>query len=144
MTTSPLVIASCGAKKAPAACAAAVLYAGSYAQMCLRAAWQLAADAADIRILSARHGLLRLTTVIEPYDTRLSDYDAITTEQLHAQATATGLLHRPVTVLAGAEYTRLVREVWPHAEAPLLGSRGIGEHRQRLARIIYAQAGGHR
>ncbi|WP_280459854.1 DUF6884 domain-containing protein [Nocardia carnea] len=140
MTTSPLVIASCGAKKAPAACAAAALYTGSYAQMCLRAAWQLADDAADIRILSARHGLLSLTTEVEPYDTRLSDFDAITAERLHDQAAAAGLLIRPVIVLAGAEYTRLVRAVWPTAEAPLLGSRGIGEHRQRLARIIYSEA----
>lgn len=144
MTTSPLVIASCGQKKAPTKCEAASLYTGSYAQMCLRAAWTLADDAADIRILSALHGLLSLTTKVEPYDIRLSAYNAITAEQLHNQAAADGLLARPVIVLAGAEYTRLVREVWPHAEAPLLGSRGIGEHRHRLARIIHAKPKGHR
>ncbi|WP_342214040.1 DUF6884 domain-containing protein [Nocardia abscessus] len=129
-----------GPNTPPPAGAAATLYTGSYAQMCLRAAWQLADAAADIRILSARHGLLTLTTEVEPYDTRLSDCDAITAEQLHDQAAAAGLLARPAIVLAGAEYTRLVREVWPNAEAPLLGSRGIGEHRQRLARIIYSEA----
>lgn len=130
-----LILVACGARKAESARAAADLYTGSYTRMCLHAARTLAADT-DIRIISARHGLLTLTTEIEPYDTTLSDTTAITAEQLHDQAAAAGLLHRNVIVLGGAGYTRLVREVWPDAAAPLLGSRGIGEHRQRLARII--------
>lgn len=130
-----LILVACGARKAESARAAADLYTGSYTRMCLRAARTLAADT-DIRIISARHGLLTLTTEIEPYDTTLSDTTAITAEQLHDQAAAASLLHRNVVVLGGAGYTRLVREVWPDADAPLLGSRGIGEHRQRLARII--------
>lgn len=139
MTTAPLVIASCGARKAPAACAAADLYTGSYARMCLRAARALAADP-DIRILSARYGLLELAAVAAPYDTRLGHPGAVTAEQLHGQAAAAGLLARPVIVLAGAAYTRMTRTVWPHARAPLEGARGIGEHRSRLARIIHTEA----
>ncbi len=133
--SEPLILVACGARKAETARPAADLYTGSYTRMCLRAARALADDG-DIRIISARHGLLALTTEIEPYDTNLTDSTAITPERLRDQAAAAGLLHRDVVVLAGTGYTRLVREIWPSAAAPLLGSRGIGEHRQRLARII--------
>ncbi|NKY89876.1 DUF6884 domain-containing protein [Nocardia veterana] len=135
----PLILVSCGARKGPQPAPAADLYTGSYIVMCLRAARALADDA-DIRILSARHGLVELAQVIEPYDTRITDTGAITAEWLCYQAAAAGLLGRPVTVLAGAAYTRLVRRVWPHAHAPLEGLPGIGAHRRRLAEIITSAA----
>lgn len=103
--------------------------------MCLRAARTLATDD-DIRIIYARHGLLALTTTIAPYDTKLSASTAITAEQLHDQplqlASCTGTSSCSVEPSTRGWCAR----VWPGAEAPLLGSRGIGEHRQRLARII--------
>ncbi|MEU8901313.1 DUF6884 domain-containing protein [Nocardia sp. NPDC048505] len=140
MSESPLVLSSCGAAKRETACAAKDLYVGSYARMCLRAAYALADCPADVRILSAAHGLVYPDTVLEPYDIRLGDAEAITAPHLAVQAVDAGLYDRPVIVLAGAAYTRLVRQVWPHAQAPLLGVRGIGESRQRLAAILKTQA----
>ncbi|MFI9507261.1 DUF6884 domain-containing protein [Nocardia sp. NPDC052566] len=139
MSTSPLVISSCGARKAPAACSAGSLYTGSYARMCLRAARALAADS-DIRILSARHGLLGLDREVQPYDTRLSSRDAITADRLRAQAADDGLLHRPVIVLAGSAYTALVRQVWTEVTTPLAGLPGMGAHLARLADIATTKA----
>ena len=138
MITLPLIVVTCGARKAATATTAAEMYIGSYARQCLRAARVLAVDP-DIRIMSARHGLLALDEKIEPYDTRLGTANAITAEQLHAQAAAAGLLARPVTVLAGAAYTGLARQVWPQASAPLAGLPGLGAHMQRLAEIIQTQ-----
>lgn len=133
--TFPLILVTCGARKAARPTTAAAMYVGSYARQCLRAARVLAVDS-DIRIVSARYGLLGLDEEIEPYETRLGTANAITAEQLHAQAAAAGLLARPVTVFAGAAYTRLARQVWPQASAPLAGLPGVGAHMQRLAEII--------
>lgn len=106
--------------------------------MCLRAAHTLT-EAHLIRIVSARHGLLPLDRVVAPYETRMTDPEAITAAELRAQADEQDLTDRTsVIVLAGIAYTSAALAVWPHAELPLAGSRGIGEHRQRLASIIRA------
>ncbi|MGW4355521.1 DUF6884 domain-containing protein [Nocardia sp. NPDC004582] len=131
----PLVVVTCGARKAARPTAAAEMYVGGYARQCLRAARVLAVDP-DIRIVSARYGLLALDEEIEPYETRLGTAKAITAEQLHAQAAAAGLLARPVTIFAGAAYTDLARQVWPQLRAPLAGLPGIGAHLAHLAEII--------
>ncbi|MEU6562677.1 DUF6884 domain-containing protein [Nocardia nova] len=132
---SPLVIVACGARKAMTPQPASALYTGSYNRMCLRAARALSDDR-DIRILSARHGLLELDTVIAPYDTRLGEMDAFTPERLRQQATETGLLDRSVAILAPKAYVALALHAWPDACTPLAGVGGIGKQRRRLAEII--------
>ncbi|WP_225731072.1 MULTISPECIES: YaaA family protein [unclassified Nocardia] len=133
--SADLCVLACGARKADRPRTAAELYIGSYTRLCLRAARTLVPDS-DIRILSARFGLLRLDTVIPPYDTRLGTVGAITADRLHTQAASEGLLDRAVTILAPKAYTTLAQQIWPDARTPLAGARGIGEQQHRLATII--------
>ncbi|WP_236581173.1 hypothetical protein [Rhodococcus sp. T7] len=61
---------------------------------------------------------------------------SVTADTVHAQAAEHGLLDaEDVIVLAGRDYSRIAAAVWPGARTPLVGSRGIGEQQQRLARI---------
>lgn len=136
--TGPLILVACGARKTETARPARELYTGSYVQLCLQAALTLAPPE-QIRIISARHGLVELTTVLDPYDTALTDTDAITATDLHQQAANHHLLDRAVIVFGGARYTTLAREVWPYAIAPLAGHAGIGYQRQYLTRLIAAE-----
>ena len=132
---NPLVIVGCGARKAPRPSPAADLYTGTYTRKRLRAAATLT-DPARIRIISALHGLVLPTTVLEPYDLRLGQLGAITPDQLREQARTAELLdEHTVIVLAGRKYTDLTRRVWPHATAPLAGTRGIGDQLRILTRL---------
>lgn len=132
-----LVVIPCGGKKRKTASfvEAATLYTGSYFRACLRAA--LALTTPDrVRILSAKHGLLRLDEKIAPYDLRMGNGGAISHDRLDAQATGAGLREeRDVVVLAGHDYARLALFVWPHAKVPLRGVGGLGFQLKRLREI---------
>jgi hypothetical protein len=134
----PLVIVPCGQVKLSRPAPAAELYRGSFHAACRRAAAALTAGGGGVLILSARHGLLGLgpTEIVAPYEQRVDRPGAISAEQLRVQAAQRQVLHTPeVVILSGKAYAALARRVWPHAAAPLLGGRGIGEHLARLARI---------
>ncbi|MFR9754100.1 DUF6884 domain-containing protein [Nocardia sp. 004] len=135
MYGSPLLLVACGARKAPNPAPAAELYGGTYFAECLRAARALADDS-DIRIISARHGLVTLAEELEPYDTRIRGRRDQVADLIRYQARTARLLARPVIVLGGRDYVETVRAVWPHAVAPLAGA-AIGIQRQRLARMAY-------
>ncbi|MBM4568982.1 hypothetical protein GS489_00295 [Rhodococcus hoagii] len=133
----PLVIVPCGATKAPTTqpVPAGELYTGTYHRLGLLAAAALTSPEST-RILSGKHGLLRLDDPVAPYDLRLGQPGAVTADDITRQARDQGLLDRPsVVVLGGRDYSRLVLQVWPHATTPLAGSRGIGEHQQRFSAI---------
>ncbi|WP_241665975.1 DUF6884 domain-containing protein [Prescottella subtropica] len=133
----PLVIVPCGAAKVPTTqpVRASHLYTGTYHRLGLRAAAALT-NTESTRILSGKHGLLRLDEPVAPYDLRLGQPGAVTADDVIRQARTQGILDRPhVIALGGRDYTRLVLQVWPHATTPLAGSRGIGEQQQRLATI---------
>lgn len=133
--SNPLVVVPCGSAKEPAAAPAGRLYRGTYHRLGLRAANALTGPE-SVRILSARHWLLPLHTVIEPYNLRLGQPGAITAGQLREQAADQGLLdRRDVVLFGGRDYVDLARQVWPHALTPLTGTAGIGEQQQRLATI---------
>jgi len=136
-----VVIVSCGADKK--ACEpgetipAGELYTGSYHRAARRAADTLTHDSrtARVLILSARWGLLNLDDPIAPYDLRMGDDGAVSSEHLRHQAAALGISDADVTVLGGRAYVEITRTVWPSLSAPLEGSRGIGDHLARLADI---------
>ncbi|WP_458682678.1 DUF6884 domain-containing protein [Prescottella equi] len=131
----PLVVIPCGAAKAPHRSPAGQLYTSGVHRLAQRAARALTGPD-SIRILSARHGLLTLGQLVDPYNLRLGQPGSITAEQLRAQADQQGILGFPdVVVLAGRDYTHLAQRVWPHASTPLAGTRGIGDQQHRLARI---------
>lgn len=65
--TKKLVIIPCGAAKQEQAAPAAELYLGSMFKDALRTARTMTADE-NIRILSAKHGLLKLDEIVDPYE----------------------------------------------------------------------------
>ncbi|MFI7278543.1 DUF6884 domain-containing protein [Streptomyces sp. NPDC049879] len=116
------------------------MYVGSYHLAARRAADALTRDDQDARvlILSAKYGLLPLDRWITAYDTRPGDPDAVSGETLRHQAHDLCVAGADVTVLAGQDYVALAREAFPGVADPLGGSRGIGDHQARLARISAA------
>ncbi|MBE9500787.1 hypothetical protein IHE61_31290 [Streptomyces sp. GKU 257-1] len=136
----PVVIIPCSAGKLDHPAPAGKLYTGSYHTACRRAADALTANGGTILVLSARNGLIPLDRVTEPYDMRMGDPGCVTAAELRDQTTRMGLAQAAnVTILAGTAYTAAARAVWPHASTPLAGSRGIGEHRTRLAALAREQ-----
>lgn len=129
-----LVVIPCGSRKLDRPARAADLYVGSYHRACRRTADALRPD--RLLILSALHGLLDLDDVIEPYDTPHGAAGAVTAGLLREQAAVRGVVRLdPVVALGGARHVELVRAVWPHAETPLSGTRGMGEQMARLAAL---------
>ncbi|MGV9315168.1 DUF6884 domain-containing protein [Streptomyces sp. NPDC003691] len=145
-----VVIVPCGGRKAvneqghpragqPVVCApAGELYVGSYHRATRRAADTLTRGGRTGRVilLSAKYGLVELTTWLSTYDLRAGDPGTVTGETLRRQAHELGISGASVTVLAGKAYAGLAREVWGGTLAePLGGTRGIGEQLGRLADI---------
>jgi hypothetical protein len=137
-----LVILACGARKA--ACfeaPAGDMYVGSYHRAARRAADALTTPGTRVMILSARYGLLNLDDVILRYEMRLGQRYAITKQGLREQAEQLGLAGTAeVIVLAPGGYAELAAHVWPHAQLPLAGTRGIGEQMARLTALATGKA----
>lgn len=136
-----LVVVPCGGKKLERPAAAGKMYVGSYHRLARRAAAALAGDDGQVLILSAKHGLLTFGDVIEPYEQRLGRGRPAPAfvDQVRTQAARLGIAGVPeVTVLAGQAYADVVSAVWPHAQRPLDGCRGIGDQQARLAAIARA------
>lgn len=106
-----IVFIPCGAEKAASACAAADLYVGSMFRTQLAAA-QAIIDSVDghgdIYIVSAKHGIVALDTIVEPYDVKMGDAGSVTADTIAAQCTAHGIVWGEVdvyTMLPKAYYT---------------------------------------
>jgi hypothetical protein len=135
-----LVIVGCGAAKRDHAAFAAELYTGPYFRSCLAYA-RTQAPEDRIRILSAKHCLVRLDTVLEPYNLRLGRGDTSLFLAVRYQARHEGLLDaRRVLVVAGSAYVRVCAEVWPcdHLTAPLPSQGGLFSQRRWLRRMTLA------
>ncbi len=132
-----LVVIPCGKKKAAHAAPAGELYQGSYFTAILTYAKTLSPDD-RIVILSGKHGLLRLTDVIEPYEQRIDQPGAVTVKRVELQARVMGLtIARPVIALTGSAYSKIVTRVWPHAHFPLRTVRGgMGKQLQWLKKQV--------
>ena len=132
---TPLVITPCGATKQPGRHPVTELYRGQYFASCLRYARTIAPDR-DIRILSARHGLLTLDTELTTYEQQFGKPGAITTPELINQARLQKIAgHNTVVALGGKHYRQAALAIWPHATTPLAGLRGIGDHLAELKRL---------
>lgn len=122
-----LVIIPCGGKKLGRPAPAVELYVGPYFKACLRYAQSLVGDY-EIRILSAKYGLLLLRKVIAPYDLRMGQHGCATVAQVRRRAEEQGLLAEgTVVALGGKQYVSVVRSVWPSCLTPLEGVGGIGK-----------------
>lgn len=116
---SEIAVIGCSKTKAGYRCPAAEMYTGQYFRACLAGARVIAPD--RVYILSAKHGLLRPSRVIDPYDLRLGRPGAVTADRLREQARTAGLLGAPVVALCGADYVKLIEQVWEDVDAPLAG-----------------------
>lgn len=135
MNTVPLIVIACGASKRTQPAPAADLYTGSLFRSSLAWARSVAPDD-RIRILSAKHGLVRLNQVLMPYDIRLGQADAMSPDGVHVQAADEGLLKESdVIVVGGKDYVRFARRVWPHARAPFAPDGGLIEGRPSLGAL---------
>jgi hypothetical protein len=81
-----LVIIPCGGAKLSEAAPAAELYIGSMFADTLRTARTMTSDE-NIRILSAKHGLIKLDEIIEPYDVKMGDAASVSMDELRSQIT---------------------------------------------------------
>ncbi|GHB91656.1 hypothetical protein GCM10010306_103590 [Streptomyces umbrinus] len=99
----------------------------------MRAADALTTPGTTVLVLSALYGLVPLDRVLAPYELRMGQPGSVTGDQLRAQARELGVERATeVVVLAGSAYTAAARQVWPRADAPLEGARGMGYQLQRL------------
>lgn len=132
-----LIVIPCGASKLPHPAPGRELYTGAMFKMALRAAEALQArQGGEIVILSGLHGFVALGQELAPYEQRIDEPGAVGVDSLKAWAADAGLgPGAEVVVLAGQAYSSVVRAIWPHAKAPLLGLGGIGYQRRRLGQI---------
>lgn len=136
-----VIVVPCGGRKldTDTPVPAAELYVGSYHRAARRAAEVLAGSTGLVLILSALHGLVTLDQMLAPYELRAGQAGAVTGVKIREQAHALGIAEADVVVLGGRAYVELARQAWPAAEAPLEGTRGIGEQLGRLAAIYKDQ-----
>ena len=135
MTSSVLALVGCGDKKKSTPTEARRLYVSDYFRK--KREWAEGCD--RWRILSAEHGLVHPTSILEPYDTVLSELDEEETEQWAADVTQN---LRPmasdfdeIVFLAGEDYVNPIVEQGLPANVnirwPFEGRR-IGEQIQWL------------
>lgn len=132
-----LVVIPCGAAKQSVPAPAKALYTGAYFRSCRRAAEALKPSLGWL-ILSAKYGLVRPDTMLNPYNLTLGQAGAVTGADLARQAQALGVAAlSPVMVLAGSRYVAAARSVWPHATAPLQANvtGGMGAQMGYLAQV---------
>jgi hypothetical protein len=112
------IVVPCGAAKVDHAAPARDLYTGSAFRHALRAAeGEAEATArdcgveAEVLILSALHGLVRLDQVLDPYNVKMGDADSITVDALAAQVPQVGMQWRDevYAMLPKAYYSRLAQ-----------------------------------
>lgn len=132
-----LVIIPCGSAKLDHAAPAAELYTGSMFLDALRTARTITADE-NIRILSAKHGLVRLDHVLEPYEMKMSDKDSVTGYRLVMQLVGLKFEGDLITFLPKAYLNRLT-SAGNAAGCTVLdqyaGCKGIGFQKARLKQI---------
>jgi hypothetical protein len=132
-----LVIIPCGAAKLDHAAPAAELYTGSMFADALRTARSMTADE-NIRILSAKHGLVRLDHVIEPYEMKMSNKDSVTGFRIVMQLVGLqfdGTIHALLPKLYLSKVTSAAAAVDVKVINHYKGCAGIGFQKARLKQL---------
>ena len=133
---SDFVIIPCGNSKLGIAAPASEFYTGSMFQDSLRTARRLFSDD-RIYIMSAKHGIVKLDKVLEPYDVKLGMEGSIDARTLADSLDEAGI-EGTITSLLPKMYDRLFTEaadgrfdIDHHFE----GTRGIGDQKARLSKL---------
>ena len=132
MTTTFII--PCGKAKLDTAAPARDLYVGGMFRLALDTAEKEAAlDGGRVLILSALHGLLELDQVVEPYDVKMGDAEAVDAARITEQAVALDLLDDDVYALLPSTYFKTLddglRDVYVYASNTYETNRGIGDQR---------------
>jgi cytoplasmic iron level regulating protein YaaA (DUF328/UPF0246 family) len=132
----PLVIISCGDKKLDHPAPAHQLYSGMYFQSML--SYGLSITTLDnIKIVSAKYGLIPAEQIIEPYQLHITNKRAIHASKIYQQAKEQKLLDREQVVLvSGQNYAELMLLIWPKAINILKGRGFINAQRGYLKSIL--------
>lgn len=97
-----------------------------------------------IRIVSAKHGLLHLDDIVDPYDCTIGDVDTVDPSTIRAQAVEQGLTRAacPI-VLCGRRYVQLIEAsgAWDN-DTLILGVAGkeIGDTRSAHKHVVTTEA----
>ena len=144
----PAIVIPCCASKLPAAARAEKLYDSDHFRFTLRAAQARAQEIGGrVWILSARHGLVSLDRVIEPYDVTFGDPEAVTARDVHGQLCVFGI--DQVETLLPRRYRGVLSEAvgMMHRAGDVMrstdlyaGAAGIGYQRGVLARLLQQQS----
>lgn len=144
MNQQTTYIVPCGAQKTATAAPARDLYVGAMFRHTLASALEQAAaeeEPGRVLILSAKHGLVELDTVLQPYEQTIGAAGAISAEALAKQAQALGIDwdSRVHCMLPAAYFARLddaLRSLDCYASNVYEVAGGIGEQRgiNRLSR----------
>lgn len=144
---APVVVIGCTGPKANTAQAARDLYQGRNFGLTLAAALaEVDQDADRVFILSAGHGLVRLSTVLEPYEATVDPTSRPGVIALVAsQAAAFGLADHPeVYAMVSNTYFDVLRDalelVGTYPTPVFEGNRGIGDQRHVMAHSLEGEA----
>lgn len=129
-----IAVIGCGARKKPFAAEAKNLYCGPYFKACLRAASRSVGQHRTF-ILSAKHGLLSLSKIIKPYDTKMGCPGAVRIEKLKEQADSLFSTSPIVLSFCGERYSRVLKQVFTDVRPQLQGRGGIGQQMAYLKKI---------
>jgi hypothetical protein len=135
-----LVVIPCGGAKLTAPAPARELYIGSMFRDQLATALTMTTPE-NVRILSAKHGLLTLDEIVEPYDVKMGSGDDVTIGRVADQLEAAtgGPFQKDVTIEAllpkkYAQVLEAARRFYP-VKNHFAGCAGIGYQKQVLKQI---------
>ena len=133
---SDFVIIPCGNTKLSTAAPASEFYTGSMFQDSLRTARKLFSDD-RIYVMSAKHGIVPLDRVLEPYDVKLGMEGSIDARTLADSLDEAGI-EGTITSLLPKMYDQLFTEAAAgkfEIDHHFEGSRGIGDQKARLSKL---------
>ena len=147
---SDFAVIPCGAAKLGTSAPAAEFYTGSMFKDALETARQHFSDD-KIFVLSAKHGLVRLDTVLDPYDLKLGDPGSIQWNDISVQLQEYGITGQVLSLLPKDYFKLLERSTQGVANMPsrhniqfenlFEGTKGIGEQKGRLKQLRSEAAG---
>ena len=135
--TKKFVIIPCGGAKLKTPANAGDIYIGSMFRDQLATALTMTTPE-NIRILSAKHGLIALDTIVEPYDLKMGQKGSVTSATLADQLAA--MLPKNETYIIDAllpkAYAAALEDATAdHIENHFHGTAGIGYQKQVLKKI---------
>lgn len=116
-----IVVIPCGAKKINKPAPACNLYIGPYFKACWSYSISLT-NYSNIYILSAKHGLIKSTTILYPYNLQMGQPGSIGLKKIEEQASEYGIINKNIIGLGGIKYTSLMKQVFgKESKYPITG-----------------------